>query len=66
MKSKNLFAVVLASLVVLVLSLPVMAQSTTQSTTTTTHQAAPTMPADTIQTTDTTIAPAAPEEQDQP
>src|ERR1700676_5432657 len=77
MKSKNLFAVVLASLIVLALSLPVMAQSTTQSTTNTTTQnpsGAPsqstttrtsqdqaTMPAATTQTTDTTVTPADPE-----
>ena len=38
MISKKLFAAVLGSLVVLALSLPVMAQSTTQSNTTTTTQ----------------------------
>ena len=38
MKSKKLVAVVLGSLMVFVLSLPVMAQNTTQSTTSTTTQ----------------------------
>src|ERR1019366_1056173 len=43
MKSKNLLAVVLGALIVFALSLPVMAQSSTQSTTstTTTQQAQP-------------------------
>ena len=41
MKLKTLFAVVLGSLVVLALSLPVMAQSTTQSSTSTTTQNPP-------------------------
>jgi len=41
MKSKKLFAVVLGSLIVLALSLPVMAQSNTQSSTTTTPDSRP-------------------------
>src|ERR1019366_8611905 len=55
MKSKKLFAVVFGSLVVLALSLPVMAQDTTQSTTTTTTQP----PAQTERTTTTTTQPPA-------
>ena len=57
MKSKKLFAVVFGSLVVLALSLPVMAQDTTQSTTTTTTQNPP--PTQT-QSTTTTTTPATP------
>jgi heme-degrading monooxygenase HmoA len=41
MKSKKLFAVVLGSLILLALSLPVMAQSNTQSSTTTTPDSRP-------------------------
>jgi len=44
MKLKNLFAVVLGSLIVFALSLPVMAQSTTESTTTTTQAPPATLP----------------------
>jgi biopolymer transport protein ExbD len=55
MKSKKLFAVVLGLLIVFALSLPVMAQSTTQSTTTTTNDS---MPAQTQSTTTTTQTPA--------
>ena len=53
MKFNKLFAVVLGSLLVFALSLPVMAQSTTQSTTTTTRQDSPTQ-----STTTTTQYPA--------
>src|SRR5260370_8316937 len=52
MKSKKLLAVVLGALVVFALSLPVLAQDTTQSTTTTTTQAPP--PDQTQSTTTTT------------
>src|ERR1019366_7408226 len=59
MKSKKLFAVVFGSLVVLALSLPVMAQDTTQSTTTTTTQP----PAQTESTTTTTTPATRPQTQ---
>jgi hypothetical protein len=52
MKSKKLLAVFLGALVVFALSLPVLAQDTTQSTTTTTTQTPP--PAQTESTTTTT------------
>jgi hypothetical protein len=76
MKSQKLFVVALASLIVLALSLPVLAQSTTQSNTTTTTQNPPaaqstttmtsqdpaSVPAPQVtQSTDTTVTPAGPE-----
>jgi len=63
LKSKTLFAVVLGSLIVIALSLPVMAQSTTQSTTTTSHDPAAPTQAQTSETTDTTVTPAEPQTQ---
>jgi Tfp pilus assembly protein PilV len=61
MKSKKLVAVVLNSVIVLALSLSVMGQSTTQSTTTTSQDPAALAQPQTTQTTDTTITPAAPQ-----
>jgi len=54
MKSKKLFAVVFGALVVLALSLPVMAQDTTQSTTTTTTQTPDRPQTQTTQTNEST------------
>ena len=58
MKSKKLFVVVLASLIVLALSLPVLAQSTT---TMTSQDPASVPPAKVTESTDTTVTPAGPE-----
>jgi hypothetical protein len=61
MKSKKLLAVFLGALVVFALSLPVMAQESTQSTTTTTTQTPP--PAQTESTTTTTTEAGRPQTQ---
>jgi hypothetical protein len=61
MKYSKLFATALGSLIVIGLSLPVIAQSSTQSITTTSQEPAALPQAQTTQTTDTTVTPPDPQ-----